>query len=75
MWDGGMACLPAETRLAVCLICVTIFVERCKQTFLSSARVPVTDQSKDTTRVQTGESLSFPGVTFRSMGEGLQDQK
>ena len=74
MWDGGMACLPAETRLAVCSMCVTIFVERCEQTF-PVLRVPVTDQSKDTIRVQTGESLSFPGVTFRSMGEGLQDQK
>lgn len=74
MWDGGMICLPTETRLAVCPTWVTIFVERCEQTF-TVLRVPVTDQSKDTTGVQTGESLSFTGITFRSMGEGLQDQE
>ena len=32
---------------------------------------PTTDQSTDTTKIQLGELISFTGVTYRSMGEGL----
>jgi hypothetical protein len=32
-------------------------------------------KSKDTTRVQPGDPVSVTGVVYRSMGEGLQEQK
>ena len=34
-------------------------------------RNPTTDQSTDTTKVQLGKPMSFIGVTYRTMGEGL----
>ena len=32
---------------------------------------PMTDQNKDTTKIQLGEIMSFIGVTYRNMGAGL----
>ena len=32
---------------------------------------PTTDQSTDNIKNQLGELISFTGVTYRSMGEGL----
>ena len=31
----------------------------------------MTDQSKDTTKVQLGKPMSFIGIIYRNMGEGL----
>lgn len=31
----------------------------------------MTDQSRDTTKVELGEPMSFTGVIYRHMGEGL----
>jgi hypothetical protein len=42
---------------------------------LTSDREPTTDQSMNTTKVQLGDPMSFIGVTYRNMGEGLQEQK
>lgn len=33
------------------------------------------EPSKDTTQVQLGDPLSCTGAVYRSMGEGLQEQK
>ena len=35
---------------------------------------PTTDLSTDNTKNQLGEPISFTGVTYRSMGEGLPTQ-
>jgi hypothetical protein len=32
---------------------------------------PMTDQSKDTTKIQLGESMNFIDVTYRNMSQGL----
>lgn len=34
-------------------------------------REPTINQSVDTTKVQLGDLMSFTGVTYRRMGEGL----
>jgi hypothetical protein len=32
---------------------------------------PTTDQNKDTTKLQLGETMGFVGVTYRKMDEAL----
>ena len=43
----------------------------CDRTLFTLDKEPRTDQSAHTTEVLRGEPISFIGVTYRNMGEGL----
>lgn len=48
-----------------------LLLERCNTYLLSSDRKPTTDQTTDTTKAHFGEPMSFIGVTYRSIVDGL----
>lgn len=47
-----------------------LFLRRCSA-LPTQLQEPMTDQSIDTTKTQLDELMSFIGVTYRSMAEGL----
>ena len=42
-----------------------------QQHVLISHRIRTVDQSMDTTKTQFNDPVSFPGATYRNVGEGL----
>ena len=61
-----------ESIIAVSVTCDTTFPGEMQHTQLPTAdRNPIISQSMGTTEGQFGEPMSFIGVTFRIMGEGL----
>lgn len=56
----------------VYVLCDKNIPEKTQHThLLMPEREPTINQSVDTTKVQLGDPMSFTGITYRSMGEGL----
>lgn len=51
--------------------CVMLFLERLEQITTHPEWKLTTDQSKDTTRVQLDEGMTFIEVIYKTMGKGL----
>lgn len=49
----------------------TFFLGRSYKYAFSADRETMIDQSMNTTKVQFGEPISFIGITYRNVGEGL----
>lgn len=55
----------------VCMCCVTLSLGSCDRCLLTPDREPRAEQSRDTTKVPFGGSVSYTGATHRSVCEGL----
>ena len=58
-------------NMYVYMCCVTLFLGSCDECLLTPDREPRAEQSRDTTKVPFGESVSCIGATHRSVCEGL----
>lgn len=57
--------------MCICMCCVTLCLGRYDRCLLTPNRELRVDQSRDTSEVPFGESVSYSGATHRSMREGL----
>lgn len=72
---------PGQQSFSVCLVngmygkdildfyCVALYLGRCEQLSTYLDRGPMTDQSKDTIKVQLSGQMNFIGVTHRSRND------
>lgn len=59
----------------LCDTIYAIYVVMKTNIYLPPDSEPITDQIKDPLKVQLGGPMSFIGVSYRNMGEELQEQK